>query len=157
MVLTYSAGTADKAKTGVGVAANAFLAERERLLVTPVRDYLIAMAETKDQPSTVAPGVTATTEAAEPAGTPARIFPRPVLDNRRRRAVEASLALAGPGRTVEGALPLIPVERGQAELPLVSGMASGALLGLLVGLARARRKDRRPAAPGRTGAQPVVG
>ena len=105
------------------------------------------MAETQEQqatPVTTTAAVTAVTATTEPS-KPVRIFPRPVLDNRRRRAVEASLALPGPGHTLEASIRLPSAETGQIELPLVSGAASGALLGLAIGLAR--RQD---------GTQPVV-
>ena len=146
LVVTYSGSSADEARTGAGAAAEAFLAERERLLVGPVRDWLLEVAETQEQQATAVTAVTAPTDPTAVTATTepteqTRIFPRPVLDNRRRRAVEASLALPGPGRTLEASVRTPTVERGQAELPLVSGTALGALLGLGAGIARVRRKE----------------
>ena len=141
LVVTYAGSTADKARVGAGAAAEAFLTERERLLLAPLQEWLLEVAETQEQQPTAVTAVTAPAEAA----VPTRIFPRPVLDNRRRRAVEASLALPGPGRTLEAAVRRPSAERGQAELPLVSGASTGALLGLVVGLIRIRRTDRADA------------
>jgi hypothetical protein len=131
LVVTYTGPNADTARTGAGAAAEAFLAERERLLVAPVRAWLLDVAETQEQQATPVSDTSART----------RIFPRPALDNRRLRAVEASLALPGPGRTLEASAEAPSAKRMQKELPLVSGTASGALAGLGVGLVRVRRGD----------------
>jgi len=128
LVLSYTARSPEAAQEGVALAADRFLEERERLFVTPQRVFL--------------DDVDRSTEAIDPQfDLAAEAGSVPGRESLRRRAFVRQVGLVESGRVV-GEKRLTSVgDRGDIEVPLTSGVATGALLAvLLVLLLDARRK-----------------
>lgn len=137
MLLSYTARSPEAAQEGAALAARVFLQERERLYVAPKRDFL--------------DDVHRSTESLDPqfdlvtvvSATPGR----EVL---RQRAFVQELGLVGSGRILgEHGLTAV-ADRGDIEVPVTSGAATGALLAVLLVLLHDRR--RSPVAPVRVDA-----
>lgn len=120
MTITYTAGSPAEAVDGASAAARAFLQEKDRLIVEPVRRYLTEVASEKPV-----------------VGTQGAVLALPsddiwALETRRQAALASELRLQGAGRVVEASRITAPNDRGDVEVPLVTGAALGALLGLLL-------------------------
>ena len=134
--ITYTASSAAEAAAGAEQGAETFLAERDRLVIAPVEDYLRHVINQTRDP-TPASELLATANLSK---TPEH---RP--EGFRQRAVTARLELSGAGRVLEHARTSSSPDRGDIEVPLASGAALGALLGFWLGFARDRgRRGRRP-------------
>lgn len=134
LVLSYTARSAQAAQEGAALAADRFLEERERLYVTPHRVFL-------DE-------VSRTTEAIDPRfDLAAASGSVPGRESLRRRAFVRELDLVESGRVVGEQRLTAAGDRGDIEVPLTSGAATGALLAvLLVLLLDLRRGMRAPPA-----------
>lgn len=147
--ITYTDASQERASAGAEAAAAAFLLQRERLVIEPVRAYLAAVDTTTREAVPVAEieedGLLQDTDESDD------------MESLRRRAVVQELELAGPGRVLEQARISASGNRGDVEVPVGSGAGLGALVGLGLSLGAARRRARasrpavRPAA--RAGAQ----
>ncbi|WP_165865569.1 hypothetical protein [Vallicoccus soli] len=155
--ITYADGTARDALAGVRVATEAYLAERERLVVEPARAYLRGIGEATDDPVRAPDGAAPDADAgadadADAAGTDASVEASAgdvsgaaESEARRERALRLELALPAAGRVLQAADPAPAPERPDVEVPLASGAAVGALLGLgSTALVPARPRRRRP-------------
>lgn len=136
--VSYRTSSADVATAGARQAAAVFLDERERLIVAPVRQYLVEVAartESPRQPETLTEALT-TADLSD-----AR---RSTVEGWRQRAVAARLALRDAGITIEAARITSRADRGDVEVPLATGACAGALLGLGFGLMRRHVAGRSP-------------
>jgi hypothetical protein len=138
--LTYTDRSAAVARAGAQTGAETFLRMRDRVVIEPVRDYLL--------------GIRAATRgvAPEPVNlADMGLSEEPTLEIRRKRALQQQLQLPGPGQVISDARLTADGDRGDPEVPLASGASLGALLGFLIGIARQRplQWTREP----RTGSQ----
>ena len=131
--ISYTARSRATATAGAQAAADAFLAERERLILKPVQDYLIAVFSNTETPQRSA---VLTTEGLTTSAQ-ARV------ENWRRRAIGAQLQSKGAGSVLERALVRAGGDRGSRVVPVGSGGGLGALLGVLVAIARSKVKQAR--------------
>lgn len=137
MTITYSASSATEAIKGASAAAAAFLTERESLIVEPVRKYLQSV-ESQD--------------AQIPGAGRSPSQPAPdlwELEARHQAALASAIRLQGSGEILEAARITTAGERGDAEVPVVTGTVLGALLGLVVAViwAAGRPRSARPSLP----------
>ena len=125
MHITYSADSAPGAIDGASSAATAFLGEKERLIIEPVRSYLQSIENQEAQVS----GADGSLRQSTPDLWE--------LEALRQSATAAEIRLQGAGEILEAARITAAGERGDAEVPVVTGIALGALLGLVVAIAQA--------------------
>jgi hypothetical protein len=129
MTFTYAADDAESALTGAAAATKAFLSERQRLFVDPVRSYLTAIVKQGASGGNVAEqGLT--NEVQETIVG---------LELRRQAALNRKLALQGSGTVLEAARITSAGDRGDLEVPLATGIGLGALAGVAFAMMRARR------------------
>ncbi len=132
--ISYEDRSAKAAEAGSRAAAAAFLAARERLVLDPVRAALASLGQVVDAPAPVAEGAAAAAPVVSPLG-------------RQQAALAAELALNGAGTVLVEAT-TAPRQRANPEVPLGSGAATGALLGLGLGLLLSSGRPARPVAAG---------
>ena len=135
MNITYGADSATEAIKGASTAAAAFLDEKERLIVDPVRNYLQSVESRDAQVS----GAGGSLSKASPDLWE--------LEARSQSAMAAEIRLQGAGEILEAARITASGDRGDVEVPVVTGTALGALLGLLVAILQTAS---RPAGPTRS-------
>jgi hypothetical protein len=138
--ISYTAHTRVTATAGAQAAADAFLAERDRLVVKPVQDYLVDVFNNTETPQRSA---TLTTEGLTTSAQ-ARV------ENWRQRAIGAQLQSKGAGSVLQRALIRAGGDRGSIVVPVGSGGGLGALLGVAVALAWAQVKQARMLSRART-------
>lgn len=132
--ISYSDASSEAALDGTRVAASAFLRERQRLVVSALQDYLAQIVVLTEDPS-LSTGLLGDVAAGDLDSVSS-------LEIRRQQATELQLELSSAGRVVDQARLTATADRGDVEVPLVSGAALGALAGLLVGCFLASRNDR---------------
>lgn len=132
MTITYESGSSARALLGASTAADAFLGERERLIVKPVRDYLSTVTKQRVAGTGTAGEVTTESEA--------NLWS---LELRRQAALTTELGLQGAGTVVEQARITVAGERGNLEVPIATGIAMGGLAGLGAAMLRASRRRAR--------------
>ena len=125
--ITFVGSSPTLAAVGAEQAAATFLAERHRLMLQPAEKYLRTVADQTQDPTPAGDALATANLSKAPDVRP---------ENLRERAVQARVELPGPGSVVEHARVLSSPDRGDAEIPLVSGAAFGALLGFGLGVAR---------------------
>lgn len=131
--ITYRAPSRETARAGAQRAADAFLEERSRLIVDPVKGYLAevdAKTQSPDQPS-----------AKEPGDTSQRAQSR--VESWRERALAARLQVSGAGVVLESGRVRPAGDRGNLEIPLATGASVGAMLGVALSVLRRRRRATR--------------
>jgi hypothetical protein len=126
LVISYTASSRVTATAGAQGAADAFLAERERLVAKPVQDYLKAVFAKTESPQKSA---TLTTEDLT-----SRAQSR--VEGWRQRAIGAQLQSTGAGSLLERAQVRAGGDRGDVEIPVVTGACVGALFGVGAALLR---------------------
>lgn len=144
MTITYAAGSAGDALRGAQAAGTAFLAERNRLIIGPVRSYLTSV---RDHPVTAGPAT-----GTDSATVQADLW---TMEQRRQAALVKELELAGPGTVLESARITASGRGADIAMPLATGAALGVLVMVGVGVARDHRRsgqakpvdDRPPSAP----------
>ncbi len=132
LLLHYRAKTQEAARQGAQTAAVRYLEERDRLYVQPHRRFVDDVGRT--------------TEAVDPAFD--LVVTSGVIPGRetlRRRAFIRGMGIEGPGRLAEEARMTSVADRGDIEVPLTSGVATGALLALGLGMLLDRRQRSLPA------------
>jgi hypothetical protein len=148
--ITYTASSPVTATAGAQGAADAFLAEREKLVVKPVQDYLAAVFAKTESPQK------STTLATEDLTSRAQSR----VESWRQRAVGARLQSKGAGSVLEHAQVRAGGDRGDIEIPVVTGACLGGLLGVGVALLRSQlgkpRGQFRVRRPGARGSQAAV-
>ncbi len=134
MLISYTSRSADAASGGAVRAAAEFLRLRERAYLTPQLAFLGAV----DRGTQSVPA-----EFDDIVSTGAV----PSSENLRRRAFVQSLTLPSSGEVVAGPRMTSVRDRGDVEVPLTTGVASGAMLAILLVLAvdGARRRSPVPA------------
>jgi hypothetical protein len=132
--ITYRAATPAMATAGAQGAADAFLAERDRLVVKPVGDYLTQVLLKTESPQKSA--ATLTTE-----GLTTRAQSR--VEGLRARAIAAELQSKGAGNVLERARVRAGGDRGDVEIPVVTGAGLGVLIGVAAAMIRAEVKKAR--------------
>lgn len=126
LLLSYTARSPDAAQDGAVLAARTLLQERDRLYLAPQREYLDDLFRTTDSIDPQFDLVTASGDA-------------PARESLRRSAYVEQLRLQEPGRVVgENGLTSV-ADRGDIEVPLTSGAATGALLAVLLVAAAPQR------------------
>ena len=133
MNIVYSADSATEAIQGASKAADAFLSEKERLIVEPVRSYLQSVESQDAQVSSAGGSLRQSTPDLWE------------LEARSQSAMAAELRLQGAGEILEGARITAAGERGDVEVPVVTGIALGALLGLVGAVMLAAGRTSGPA------------
>jgi hypothetical protein len=143
--ITYTTEVSDRAaREGVTSAAEAYLDQRERLIIDPVRTYVGGIIDG-----------TAEIQTEDPASGETVAHGQTALENRLERAQAYQIRLPQPGLVVASATEPAG-RRGTFNVVVVSGALLGALLGFGAGLAwehvrgvrrLARRSARRLAAP----------
>lgn len=131
--ITYTAPSREVATAGAQGAADAFLAERTRLVVDPVKGYLAAVFDKTGSPLKSA---TLTT-----ADLSSRAQSR--VEGWRQRAIAAQLQSKGAGKVLERARVRAGGDKGDVEVPVVTGLCLGALLGVGVALVRGQLRQVR--------------
>lgn len=135
LLISYTSPSAEGARTGAAAAGSAFLRERERAYLEPQREFL---QEVMRGTESVVPDFD---EVIPPATVPS-------AENLRRRSFVQVLTLAGAGRVVAGPRMTSVSDRGDIEVPLTSGFATGGLGGLVLALLlptlRRRQTATRP-------------
>lgn len=119
------------AVAGAQNAAQAFLALRERVTIAPAREYL-ARVTAATLPEVPTPPAADGTDAVTVSDEESRV----------EQAIATELRLQGPGVVLERARVTAAHDRGQVSVPLASGSALGALLGVGVAVLRRRRPGR---------------
>jgi len=137
--LSYRDHSEDAALTGADVAASAFLGERQRLLISPLRAYLDQIVTLTQDPGLSAGLLEVNDGAIESADDVTTVASLEVL---RQEATALQLEVSSAGRVLNQARITAEADRGDIEMPLVSGAALGAMIGLVVGCIRARRAER---------------
>lgn len=127
MNVTYGADSEAEAIEGASAAAAAFLDERDRLIVQPVREYLRSV-EGQWAPVAGVGGSSPSRDQWE-------------IEARRLSALTAEMRLQGAGQVLEAASITASGDRGDAEVPVVTGASLGALLGLGFAIARAATRS----------------
>ena len=137
MIIQYTTDTASGAVDGATSAAQSFLAEREQLIVTPVRNYLEAI---------VSQDALASAEG-RPISQPADDIW--ALEARRQAALVSQMGVQGAGEIVESARITATSNRADAPVPVVTGAGVGALLGLALSMSwtALRRRNRADTSP----------
>jgi hypothetical protein len=131
MTISYTARNPKDATEGATAAADAFLDERERLIVEPVSTYLSASSTE---------GLTDDTFGDifdDPSPDPSSLAPW------RQSAVVKLAKLGEAGRIQEGARLTATNDRGDIEMPIATGVALGILLALGVSALRQQHSMRR--------------
>lgn len=132
--ITYKDTSEQAAQAGAQAAAEALLEARDRFILQPVR----AALEGLDRPIEVLDP----TQPVSASGVVA------ASTERQQALVAAQLAVVGPGEVLVAAAATKP-ERQNPEVLLGSGLATGGLVGLAVGIWRQRsRSERGPDALG---------
>jgi hypothetical protein len=148
--ISYTASSPGIATAGAQGAADAFLAERQQLVVKPVQDYLAAVFAKTEAPQKT---TTLTTEDLT-----SRAQSR--VEGWRQRAIGAQLQSTGAGSVLERAQVRAGGDRGDIEVPVVTGACLGALLGVGVALLRGQlgrlRRLSRLRATSTSVSQPAV-
>jgi hypothetical protein len=124
--ISYSASNPAVATAGAQEAAVAFLLERDRLVVKPVQAYLADVFARTESPQKSA----ALTTEDFTSRAQSRV------EGWRQRAISAQLQDEGAGSVLERARVRTGGDRGDIEVPLVTGAGLGALLGVCVALLR---------------------
>jgi hypothetical protein len=137
--ITYTASTPESATAGAQQAAEALLDERKRLLVQPVQDYLTDVLVKTESPQKSLSLTQSTTLLT--ADLSSRAQSR--VEGLRDRAIAAQLQSKGEGSVLERARVRVGADRGDVEVPVVTGACLGALLGVCVGVARGHVKQAR--------------
>jgi hypothetical protein len=132
--ISYTASSPATATAGAQGAAEAFLAARKRLVVQPVQDYLAEVFVRTEAPQKSA---SLTTAADLSSKAQSRV------EGWRQRAISAQLQTKGAGSILEHARVRAGGDRGDVEVPVVTGACLGALLGVGVALLRAARRQAR--------------
>lgn len=128
--ITYESDRADDAVQASGAAAAELLAERQRLVIQPVRDYLTSVITHGTDPQDV----------VDPAAQPDVLTP----EARRRLALDEELRLPGPGSVLEASHLKLGHRPGQIEVPVATGAAVGGLVAFgMVTWSRRRRRAGR--------------
>lgn len=130
--ITYTSSTPIRAAKGARAAATTFLAVRQQLVLVPIREYLIEVEErTRLLDSEQLGGVLDSGDAAFR------------VETWRGRAIEALMQPLSAGELLEE--PLVPDRghRGDPEVPMASGTATGALAGIFFAMFRNRRLRQR--------------
>lgn len=131
MLLSYTARSPEAAQDGAVLAARTMLQERDRLYLAPQRSYLDDVVRTTDP---IDPELDLETVSGD---VPAR-------ESLRRQAYAEQIGLQEAGRLVgEHGLTAV-ADRGDVEVPLTSGAASGALLAVLLVAALPQRGTASP-------------
>lgn len=136
--ITYTASSPVVATAGAQGAADAFLAERQRLVLQPVQDYLAEVFAKTESPQKSA---SLTTPGLTTADLTSRAQAR--VEDWRQRAIAAQLQGKGAGSVLERARVRAGGDRGDVEVPVVTGACLGALLGVGVALLRGQVKRAR--------------
>ena len=131
--ITYSDRSASSAQAGAQRAAEGFLAARDRIVIQPVREYLSEVAKENQQLEETRNVLEETNSTID--GTR--------LVEWQERAVLAELEVPGPGSVVEQSHITSTGDRGDVEVPVVTGLCFGGLLGLVAGQLRDRQYGRR--------------
>jgi hypothetical protein len=131
--ITYTSRSPKGATAGANSAADGLLAIRQRLVIKPIDDYLDAVAKQTEIPLDAA-----VLDPADRVGT-AEFR----VESWRDRALSARLQVPDSGSVLQLAQGNPAPQRGGIEVPLTSGVATGALLGLLLGMAGWRLRARR--------------
>jgi hypothetical protein len=136
--ITYTAATPETATAGAQQAAEALLGERKRLLVQPVQDYLTAVLVKTEVPQK---SITRSSTTLSTADLSSRAQSR--VEGLRDRAIGAQLQSKGEGSVLERARVRTGADRGDVEVPVVTGACLGALFGVAVAIARGHVKRAR--------------
>jgi len=137
--ISFTSSSPETAEVGAQRAAATFLAARGRLVVQRVEDYLVEVGARTASPKQS--DVLATAELSGVAESR--------VEGWRERAIAARLQLRGPGTILEEARITSSADRGDLEVPVVSGASLGALLGLGLSLGRQRHRVERLRSAGR--------
>lgn len=141
--ISFTGSSPKTAVLGAQQAAETFLGARERLIVARVQDYLVEVGA-----RTASPRQSALLTTADISGSA-----ESRVEGWRERAIAASLQLRGPGSVLEQARITSSADRGDLEVPLVSGACLGALLGVGLRLERHHHHTERL----RSAARPPAG
>ena len=144
--ITYTASSPAMATAGAQRAADALLQERKRLLVQPVQDYLANVLVKTEQPQK------SPQQSAEVTTEGLFTSAQTRVEGMRQRAIAAELQSKGEGTVLEHARVRAGADRGDVEVPVVTGACVGALLGLAVALLRGQVRRPRLVARGRAAA-----
>ncbi len=120
--IRYTDVSEKAALAGAAAAGTAFLAERDRVVIAPMRTYLNDIVTT-----------------TEPLDRSSADQQRSSAVNReitRDRAFSELLRLPSAGTQLQAAAMTAVADRGDLEVPLTSGVMLGALIGLAVGMVR---------------------
>jgi hypothetical protein len=133
LLISYTTSSADDAVKGAQQAAETFLAERQKLIVEPLQDYL---AEVRSL--TASPKLSVETTTQDLTGKA-----QSRVEGFRQRAMNARLQISGAGTILQAARVSSAANRGNPEIPIVTGLCTGGLLGLGFGLALHYRRRAR--------------
>lgn len=131
--ITYTAPSQLVATAGAQGAADAFLAERTRLVLDPVQGYLAEVFIQTESPLKSATLATADLLSSAQSR----------VEGWRQRAIAAQLQSKGAGKVLERARVRAGGDKGDAEVPVVTGLCVGALLGVGVALVSGQVRQAR--------------
>lgn len=141
--IVYTAASPHDALVGSRDAASGLLAERQELVMQPLQTYLTEVLDrTEDVTPFAGAQEDADADSAAPrdSGVPESAT---AVELSRSRAIALLSQLASPGQVSEQARVTSAATRGDVEVPVGSGAATGTLLGLVLGSARQRRQQHR--------------
>lgn len=129
LMVSYTTRTADLAARGVRTAGEQFLRERGKAYIDPQASFLGAVQRGTEQ-------IPAEFDDVVTTGTV------PTSETLRRRSFVQTMTMPSAGQIVSGPRMTSVQDRGDIEVPLATGFATGALLGVLlvVGLDLLRRR-----------------
>jgi len=144
--ISYTASSPAMASAGAQRAAEALLSERKRLLLAPVQDYLAnVLVKTEAPQKSPQQSAELTTEGLFTSA-------QTRVEGMRQRAIAAQLQSKGEGTVLERARVRAGADRGDIEVPVVTGACLGALFGVAFALARGQVRRVRLQLRARAGA-----